>query len=816
MSAVPFFKKRRNIISAAVFFLVVGSAVYWITRAGGRKAGAEPIHQAEALKNRDGSRKYANHLVHETSPYLLLHAHNPVDWYPWGPEALERAKKEDKPIFLSVGYSTCYWCHVMERLVFSNAEIADLMNRWFINIKVDREERPDLDEVYMTATQIFTGHGGWPNSVFLTPDLKPFFAGTYFPPEEDEKFGRPSFPRVLQAMHDMWETRRQEVEQQSEKVIQIIERLQETRDADADSVSLDRNILENALAQLYDTYDSKHGGFDGAPKFPSDQAIIFLLDEYERAGESKPLETARHTLQEMQMGGIHDHLGGGFHRYATDGLWRVPHFEKMLYNQALLAKAYLKGYKLTNEEDFRRSAEGIFHFVNRVMTSPEGGFYSALDSETEGVEGEYYLWTEDEIRQVLGNDSDLFLNAYGLAPMPEGSKGVLYMPQPLEVTAKTAGMEVDDLIERLARFKQRLLESRQARPSPLLDTKIVTAWNGMMIDAYAYGYEVLGKSEYLRSAHRAAEFILNHLKGKDGTLMRTYRIGRANYEAYQEDYAFLAQGLLAIHRATGEERYLQLARDVADEMQDRFWDPNGGGFYFTQDPDQLIVRIKNPTDSAIPSGNSEGVNLLLDLADLTGEQAYRERAERTLSAFAGRLKESPRFFNRMLQGLALYLEHATPQIASAQTRNLRSPSLPKVSEGHVKGVARLSTDRPAAGEPFEAIVTIQVAAGWHINANPASLEFLVPTELSFKSDVALDVISIEYPTGAEIDLGFADQPLLVYDGRVKLRATLKLRLGVAPGTRGQMTLTVEYQACDDARCLPPSSLKLPLEFTVSS
>ncbi len=805
MSEVPAFKKGWILIFAVV---LVGLAAYWMAESRQRPTAGETTHE-------DGPWKHTNRLVHETSPYLLLHAHNPVDWYPWGPEALERARKEDIPIFLSVGYSACYWCHVMERLVFSNAEIADLMNRWFINVKVDREERPDLDEIYMTATQIFTGHGGWPNSVFLTPELKPFFAGTYFPPEDDETLGRPGFRRVLQAMHEIWTTRRADVEAQAARVVQIISDLQPTRSAEADLSALDWTLVEKACALLYDAHDAEHGGFGGAPKFPPDQALLLLLDRYERTGDPKPLEIARQTLEKIYLGGIHDHLGGGFHRYATDSLWRVPHFEKMLYNQAHLAKVYLKAYRLTGESTFKRAAEGIFRFVDRVMTSPEGGFYSALDSQTDHVEGEYYVWTEAEIRQVLQGDADLFFAAYDLAPTSEGGKGVLFMPRSLEVSARAVGVRPDELSERMDRLEQTLLNARRARRSPLLDTKVVTAWNGMMIAAYAYGYEVLGKPDYLQAARRAAEFVLAHLRETDGTLMRTYREGRSSYEAYQEDYAFLAQGLLAIHRAAGEERYLQLAAALAEQMQDRFRDPEQGGFYFTADPAQLIVRIKKTTDGAIPSGNAEAVSLFLNLARQTGKQAYLKRAERTLLAFGDQLKTHPGFSNRMLQGLIAYLDHRTPQEASRPAVDLEAPRRLWTDEGRVAADIRLSTDRPFAGEPFEAVVTLQVAEGWHINANPVSLDFLVPTELSVASPMALDVISIEYPRGTDVALGFADQPLAVYDGIVPIRATLKLSTTTPPGSRGQIRLTVAYQACDDARCLPPASLTRRVELAVS-
>ena len=532
-------------------------AGYWWGEAAGLEAAlpvsaiahADEVHPHTAkLKNPDGSWKYTNALIHETSPYLLLHAHNPVNWYSWGPEALERAQSENKPIFLSVGYSTCYWCHVMERQVFSDPQIAKLMNQWFINIKVDREERPDLDAIYMTATQLITGVGGWPNSVFLTRDLKPFYAGTYFPPED--KFGRPGFPKVLRALHKSWEEQRVQLEQQADQLTAAIRRAQETQRAVADSGALSQELVDQAIQQLKGRFDDTYGGFSGAPKFPPDMDLELLMAEYERTGEEELLGMVTQTLEQMARGGIHDHLGGGLHRYSTDNRWQVPHFEKMLYNQAQTARVYFQAFQLTGKEEFRQTAEDIFRFTERVMTAPEGGFYSALDSETDGIEGLYYLWTEEEIRHVLAEQAELFLKVYSLAPMPKEEKGVLYMPRALEESAGELGMSASALKEKLIPLKAALLRVRQQRPRPLLDTKILSAWNGLMIDAYAYGYQVLGKKEYLETARRAAAFVLGQLRDGEGNLQRSFRDGTVKYDAYQEDYAFLARsaGALPRHR----------------------------------------------------------------------------------------------------------------------------------------------------------------------------------------------------------------------------------------------------------------------------
>ena len=517
---------------------------------------------SDAPRNPDGTWRYTNRLIDETSPYLLLHAHNPVDWLPWGPEALERSKREGKPIFLSVGYSTCYWCHVMERQVFSDPDIAETMNRWFVNVKVDREERPDLDAYYMTATQLMTQGGGWPNSVFLTPELAPFYAGTYFPPEDG--LGRPGFPRVLEALHNAWEDDPTRVRATAARAADAIRRIQsgaaamETTGAGA---TLDEAVLIAATDGLKAAYDRSSGGFGDSPKFPSESELDLLLARYERTGDSELLDIATHTLTEMARGGIHDHLAGGFHRYATDARWRVPHFEKMLYNQAQMASVYLRAYRITGDAAYRRVVEGIFGFVESVMTSPEGGFYSALDSETHAEEGKSYLWTEREIRDVIGDPADGFLTLYGLERMPEGAGRVLFrraMPLREDSTAP------DARVAAAAASRVALLAARDARDQPLLDTKVLAAWNGMMIRAYAVVASALDEPRYLATAERAADFIYEELRDDDGRLQRTYRLGRARGAAYQEDYAFMASAYLALWQASGKAAHLTRTRRLAE------------------------------------------------------------------------------------------------------------------------------------------------------------------------------------------------------------------------------------------------------------
>ncbi len=810
-----------------VLLITVGGAGYWLGKSEDlvddaglvivAKAEAQEVHpHAGKQKNPDGSWKYTNSLIHETSPYLLLHAHNPVNWYPWGPEALERARKESKPIFLSVGYSTCYWCHVMKRQVFSDLEIAELMNRWFINIKVDREERPDLDEIYMTATHLLTGSGGWPNSVFLTPELKPFFAGTYFPPKD--RYGRPGFPKVLKGLHEAWEDRRNDVEAQAENIAANIRRIQEGKGASSGTEDLNRELVSRAIRQLVDRYESDYGGFGGAPKFPPSMDLELLMAEYERTGEDRLLKMVTHTLEMMARGGMYDHLGGGFHRYSTDGKWHVPHFEKMLYNQAQISKAYLHAYKLTGEDRFRYTAEDIFRFVKHTLTAPEGAFYSALDSETDGIEGKSYLWTEREIRKVLGKDADLFLDVYALAPMSEGDGKVIYMPRSMKESGEDLGLSVAALRKRLVPLKAALLEVRGKRERPLLDTKVLTAWNGLMIDAYAYGYEILKEEAYLNTSRKAAEFVLAHLGDGEGNLHRTYSDGQVKYDGYQEDYAFLMRGLIGLYRASGERRYLGRAELLSDRMVALFWDEEGGAFYFTTGKEHLIVRTKNPHDSAVPSGNSVAANSLLTLARETSRKDFLEKARVTMQAFAGSLKENPGAFKNMALAIHRYLEREKVPVFHLEFNEREEKiSIASVPEGKdlIQTEAFVSVDRLVPGETFQVAVRLKITEGWHINANPASLDFLVPTTLEVNSDLPVDVRSVDYPPGKGVRFEFADEPLSVYEGETMIWAALSLDDSAIPADSGVLRLVISYQACDDQQCLLPTTIELPLEVRIA-
>ena len=761
------------------------------------------------LKNADGSWKYTNHLAGETSPYLLLHAHNPVEWYPWGAEALDRARREDIPIFLSVGYSTCHWCHVMERLVFSDEEIAALMNEWFVNIKVDREERPDIDQIYMNATYLISGHGGWPNSVFLTPDREPFFAGTYFPPEDSR--GLPGFPRVLKAVHGAWNDRRKEVLEMAAQMVSAIRRLEEGERGLA--AEFDPEVVNQALRRIMDLYDGRSGGFGGAPKFPPSIRLEFLLSAWEEKGDERVREIVSHTLDAMARGGIYDQVGGGFHRYSTDARWQIPHFEKMLYNQAQLARIYLRGYRITGAEPWRRVAEEIFEFVRREMTSEAGAFHSALDAETEEVEGKYYLWTAMEIEEALADEARLFFEVYELAPLPDEEGGVICMKGSLEDAAKGLGMDSAALGSKVEILMGRLLSVRSRRTYPLLDDKVLTAWNGMMIDAYSMGYGILQEPAYLGAAVSAAEFVLENLRMPDGSLKRVYRLGQARYDAYLQDYTHFSQGLFSLYRTTGEERWLKAGRGLVDQMIGRFWDEEEGGFFFAEGGADLIVRSKNARDSALPAANAVAVHCLLDLARWTDEDIYMEKARKTLFALGGMMRNRPSNFIHMIAAADKLVTEKVIEPDRAAMDGLPPVGvigIPPVAvnpqENLVAARVDLSEERPAAGQNFKIAVHLDISPGWHINAHPASNEMLIPTSLTLNADLPLEIVDVVYPPSEPLYLAALGDTLEVYKDQVVLRADLRMKEEAVGGQKGELRLLVQYQACDEMRCLPPAEL----------
>jgi len=596
--------------------------------------------------------QHTNRLIHETSPYLLQHAHNPVDWYPWGEEALQRARAEDKPIFLSIGYSACHWCHVMERESFEDEETAALMNELFVNIKVDREERPDLDAIYMDAVQAMTGQGGWPMSVWLTPDGKPFYGGTYFPKEP--RYGMPSFQQVLRAVAEAYRERREMVEGQAERLASMLRRTASLR---AEGGELGEEILEEALGQMRQYFDEEEGGFGSQPKFPQPMTLDFALTQYVRTGNLDALYMAELTLEKMAHGGIYDQLGGGFHRYSVDAIWLVPHFEKMLYDNAQLLRTYLHAWQVTQRPLFRRVVEETIDYVLREMTAPDGGFYSTQDADSEGHEGKFFLWSQQEIESLLDpHTAAIFCDHYGVsAPGNFEGKNILSVVRSVEQVAQRFRISEAEVEDALRRARAILFAHREKRVKPARDEKILTEWNGLMIHALAECGVVLERQDALTAAVRAAEFILAQMSQPDGRLYRSYKDGRARFNAYLEDYASLIRGLIALYEATFDLRWLGEATRLAQIMFEQFHDPAGGFFQTGVDHEQLVARRKDFVDNAVPSGNSLAAEALLRLSVFLDKPEYRTEAGRILLMMKDAMARQPTGFGRLLCVLDAYL-----------------------------------------------------------------------------------------------------------------------------------------------------------------
>lgn len=593
-----------------------------------------------------------NRLIHETSPYLLQHASNPVDWYPWGDEALRRAKAEDRSILLSIGYSSCHWCHVMARESFEDQATAQLMNENFVNVKVDREVRPDLDTIYMRAVIAMTGRGGWPLTVFLTADGEPFFGGTYFPPED--RHGLPSFRRVLLSVSEAYRERRADVTGSAQSIMAHV--AQQDQPPGVAGSELNATTLDEAVRRLGKGHDASFGGFGAAPKFPQAMSLDFLLRSYHRTGNLQALRIVERSLQKMAQGGIYDQLGGGFHRYSVDRQWLVSHFEKMLYDNALLSRLYLRAHQATGKASYRTIAEETLEYVSREMRSPEGGFYSSQDADSEGEEGKFYVWTSGEIKAVLGEDEGTIFNQY-FAVSEEGNfegKNVLSIPRYHDVVAHLAGISEEQLEDVIARGRRQLFAVRARRTRPNGDEKVITAWNGLMLASFAGAARVLSRPDYQEVAVRNAEFLLGELC-RDGELLRSYRDGQAIVRGYLEDYASLIDGLLALYEATFDQKWFLQAQALVDVMLSRFKDPEDAGFYHTDGEEALITRPRVWEDNATPSGNSMAADVLLRLAALTGQSDYEKAAVDILSAASQTAAQHPSAFGHLLGALDFYL-----------------------------------------------------------------------------------------------------------------------------------------------------------------
>ena len=596
------------------------------------------------LKDNNPEKQYVNRLAKESSPYLLQHKNNPVDWYPWGDEAFQKALELNRPIFLSIGYSTCHWCHVMEEESFEDEQVAQLLNDNFISIKVDREERPEIDHLYMTVCQVMTGKGGWPLTIIMTPDKYPFFAGTYFP--KKGRMGRPGMIELLPAISDAWVNKKDELIQSAN---QIKKYLIDSNNKELGD-KLNQTILTNTNSQFINRYDKTHGGFGTKPKFPSPHNLIYLLRYHNMSGDKTSLLMVEKTLQEMRLGGIFDHVGFGFHRYSTDTEWILPHFEKMLYDQAMLTLAYTEAYQITNNQLYKDTAEEILYYVQRDMTDKRGGFYSAEDADSEGEEGLFYLWTIDEIKNILSNvESELLINTYGLnkegnyddeATGNRTEKNILYLKEPINNI---------ELKNRLNQIIKKLYQARKKRIHPLKDDKILTDWNGLMIAAYAKAGDVFNSDDYIQQAEKSAQFILKNLTDNNGRLLKRYRNGNAGVDAHLDDYAFFIWGLLELYEATFNVTYLAEAIQLSNIMVDEFWDVTNGGFFLGgENSEKLIVRAKTGYDGAMPSGNSVAAMNCSKLNRITGETKWAEISDKIFITFSNEIQQTPSGYASMV------------------------------------------------------------------------------------------------------------------------------------------------------------------------
>ena len=590
-----------------------------------------------------------NRLQHETSPYLLQHKDNPVDWYPWGEEAFEKARQEDKPILLSVGYSACHWCHVMAHESFEHDPTASLMNELFVNVKVDREERPDVDDIYMQAVQALSGHGGWPMTVFLMPDGRPFYGGTYFPREP--RFNMPAFRQVLVGVADAYRERRDEVERSAQALTESLDR--GVLNIGGDASALNADLLTAAAQGILSNYDQQYGGFGRAPKFPQPMNLEFLLRDYVRSGSQNALDAVTFTLKQMARGGIYDQIGGGFHRYSVDAIWLVPHFEKMLYDNAQLSRVYLHAWQITHDPYFRRIAEEIYDYILREMTSPEGGFYSTTDADSEGEEGRFFVWHQEELYEHLEErDADIAVEYWGVTPGGnfEGAN-ILHVPNDDAVVADRLDMTEAELHSRLISIKDTLYAVRTQRVHPGLDDKLLTAWNGMMLASLAEAARVLGREDYQTAAVRCGEFLLREMLTDEGRLLRTYKNGERKINGYLEDYANLIDGLLELYQTTFDEAWFSAAHRLADHVLEHFPAEDGGFFDTSDDHEALIVRPRNVQDNATPSGSAMMARQLLRLAAYTGDARYDQAAEGTLRLLTEALRQFPQAFGESLNAL---------------------------------------------------------------------------------------------------------------------------------------------------------------------
>jgi len=731
------------------------------------KARTEHLHP-------DGSPLYTNRLILEDSPYLLQHAHNPVDWYAWGPQAFAKSREENRPVFLSIGYSTCHWCHVMERESFEDPEVAQFLNEHFVSIKVDRERRPDIDTIYMTAVQLMTGGGGWPMSSFLTPSGQTFYGGTYFP--------RAQFLDLLHQVDVAWRENRPGLEQQASRVAAAVEAA--TRSAGV-AGEVNKQSVQIAAASLQQRHDPQRGGFGSAPKFPNEPHYLFLIDHALRSNDDDIGDLIRFDLHAMARGGIYDQVGGGFHRYSTDADWLVPHFEKMLYNQAQLSRVYAQASRFTGDVGLARIARQTLNYVLRDMTSPGGGFYSATDADSPAGEGLFFIWTEQQLRAALSQaDAELAIDLYGIT---EGGNfenaNILNLPQPLAEYAMQRDMDLSALLAQVDSISTALYADRAKRVHPDRDEKIVTAWNGMMIVALAEAAAILQESRYQSAALRAANFLWMNSHRDNDELWRVHLDGRSSVLAVQEDYAWLADGFIHLYDTTQDRRWLERAKMLVATMDRLFWDEEAGGYFMNTNTDSIatMARPKDSSDGAIPSGNAVALHVLAKLAQRTGDESYRSTANALLASFADSINRSPAAFSYLLRAMQLLANGAAgPQQYAAR--------------GAVKVSARMQANM--------LVVDLAIRPGWHIQAHEPLQKELIPTVLALDhTDPAWRPDAVSYPTPILKTLGFLKEQLALYEGQVRITIDLQQ---TDPAVVGPLIpVALRLQACDDKVCLPP-------------
>lgn len=729
----------------------------------------------------DGSPVYINRLIDEDSPYLRQHAHNPVNWYPWGDEAFAVAKKENKPIFLSIGYATCHWCHVMERESFENIVIASKMNEHYISIKVDREQLPDVDALFMTAVMMINGSGGWPMSNFLDTEGRPYYGGTYYRPDQ--------FNQLLGRIAELWQSERDTLLDQATQVSNAINR---ANDTSAQAQEVGELEIERALTDAVQSFDPENGGFGGAPKFPRESTLYFLLDQALRETSQNALNVADETLKHMAAGGIHDQVGGGFHRYAVDSVWLVPHFEKMLYNQAALARNYSQAYQLTGNPEHHRTAKRILDYVLRDMTSPKGTFYSATDADSAGEEGTFFIWTPEELDTALG-ETDATMAKLVWNVTEEGNfegTSILHTSRTMSELAKALDLSEDALVAKIDSWTETLRLAREEREHPLRDEKVLSSWNGMMISALAEGADRLNDERYLQAAERAATAIWTDMHKGNGELYRSYFNDRASVEGTQADYAYLAEGFLALYDATGNRLWLNRAMELSDTMNEKFWDLEHGAYYMggsVVSGASLSSRPKDLGDNSIPSGNSVALRVLSRLFKRTGEPRYESFANELISALSSRIAQQPTGYFYLLTGVA---EHLTGERSDRQYGG----------RGVVKSHAQIKDDK--------LVVAITLADGWHINSDQPLQDYLIPTRLTLASGQPLDNVS--YPKALVRTLGFQQSELSLFENQFELTADLPANVSSTDDDKSKLVaeINLQLQACNDKTCLAPETLPL--------